>query len=1090
MKRYLLLFLGVFVAHSALIAQSRLANINVSTTYRTHNYDCGWGGDFFTDPDPRYDITAQYLNGGVGSGLVGPSVFSFNDEPCSGYDFSHTIMDVQGVCADEVQIRIEWWEEDGVLGGCCGSCTTYNPSGCANNDENYNLFIPIRTLTSIPEGVVNTYQEAGNNFTVDYTIFWERVPTPTLDVASVIAVCDGSTAMLIANTSQTVPGADFYWWDNSFGSGVPVGTGSSFTPIVTGSTSYWVGYSFPSFCRTDLLQVDVSVLPAPIPAASGVSACIGTTVDLTAFEATAVDYTWYADASGTILLGSGSPFTTGIISSDSTFYVTANHANGCQSDLISVLVTTLSQSADPTAINASPSSSICPGGGPVTLSVLGGSLGSGAIWQWYGGACGPGGFSLGSGVSVVVSPIVTTTYFVRAEGTCNLTNCAAITITVESLSVAATGASANDSIVCAGDPVNLNVVGGTLGTSSNWQWYGSVCGGIFLGSGSSLSVNPLVTTTYFVRAEGSCDTSSCVSLTINVENVAAAADSATVTIDNICPGDTSDLVAHSASVLGVGYTWVWYTGACGAVPVGVGDTLAVSPASTTTYYLRAVGTCGFSNCEIVTLTVLPGSITPTGVVTNNNNFCLGDSALLSITGGSLEAGAQWTWYENSCGSTPIGTGSSISITPGNTTSYFVRGEGGACGNTECVSIMISVLSVNAILVVPFDTLCAQSSSAFNLSGGFPIGGVYTGTGVSGSIFDPSLAGSGLHTVTYTVIDGNGCVDSASQDLVVEIDNIQASGILATDTVICDTTDITLYVLGGTLAPGAVWVWYETDCGEGQIGFGDSVMISPFSTTTYYVRAEGGVCGPSQCVSFMVELSDVSAMIIPFDDICDGSIIILENGFPNGGVYSGAGVASNTFNPGLAGLGVHAIIYTYTDIYECSASASADLTVTSNPLSAGFKISSEPCAEGGVTITVAPLGGTGFYNYFWSDGTFDNPYHYAPIGTYSVIVSDGTNCSVQLSNIEITDELGCVDIPNSFTPNGDGMNDTWNLNFNGYTDVSLQVYSKWGKLVFETKSPTVQWDGQYGGDDLPSGTYYYVLKLDDSVDQNGPLTIVR
>ena len=84
MKRYLLILLSLFIAHSVIFAQSRLANINVSTTYRTHNYDCGFGGDFFTDPDPRYDITAQYLNGGVGSGLVGPSVFSFNDEPCSG----------------------------------------------------------------------------------------------------------------------------------------------------------------------------------------------------------------------------------------------------------------------------------------------------------------------------------------------------------------------------------------------------------------------------------------------------------------------------------------------------------------------------------------------------------------------------------------------------------------------------------------------------------------------------------------------------------------------------------------------------------------------------------------------------------------------------------------------------------------------------------------------------------------------------------------------------------------------------------------------------------------------------------------------
>ena len=1090
MKRYLLLLLVVFVAHPIFFAQSRLANINVSTTYRTHNYDCGLGGDFFTDPDPRYDIRAQYLSGGVGSGLVGPPVFSFDEEPCSGYDFSHTIMDVQGVCADEVQIRIEWWEEDGVLGGCCGSCTTYNPSGCTNNDENYNLFNPIRTLTSMPEGITNTYQVAGNDFTVDYTIFWERVPTPTLDAASITAVCDGSLASLIANTSQTIAGADFYWWDNSFGTGVPVGSGSTFTPTVTGSTSYWVGYSFsaPLFCRTDLLQVDVSVLPAPIPSAPGVSACVGTAATLSAFEATAVDYTWYSDPAGTIAIGTGTSFTTGTISADSTFYVAANHSNGCESALVSILVSTLSLSGDPTAINAAPTASICPGGGPVNLSVLGGSLGAGADWQWYSGTC--GGTSSGSGLSISVSPAVTTTYYARAEGTCGTTNCASLTVVVESLSTAATGIAANDSSVCPGDAVNLSVVGGVLGTSSDWQWYGSACGLIPLGSGFSVVVNPVVTSTYYLRAEGNCDTSSCVSLTINVENIAAAADSATVTIDNICPGDTSQLVAHSAAVLGAGYTWVWYTGACGAVPVGISDTLDVMPTSTMTYYLRAVGTCGFSNCETTTLTVLPGSIAPTGVTTNNNNFCEGDSAVLTVVDGTLQTGAQWTWYENACGGAPVGTGASITVIPGNTTTYFVRAEGGSCGNTSCASIMISVFSINTILIVPFDTLCAQSSSAFNLSGGFPIGGIYFGTGVSGTVFDPSVAGAGTHTVTYTYMDGNGCVDSASQDLVVELDNVSPTGIMSTDSIICDSTDLTLYVVGGSLAPGSDWIWYQNNCGEIQLGTGDSLMVSPGVTTTYYARAEGGVCGPSECVSFTVILSEVSAMMIPFEDICEGTIVNLENGFPNGGTYSGSGVSGGTFNPTVAGLGVHTISYLYTDNYGCSDLATANVTVSTNPLTASAEISSEPCAEGGVTITVSPLGGTGFYNYFWSDGTFENPYHYAPVGTYSVVVSDGTNCSVQLSNIEISDELGCVEVPNSFTPNGDGMNDTWNLNFNGYNDVSLQVYSKWGKLVFETKSPTIQWDGQYGGDDLPSGTYYYVLKLDDSVDQNGPLTIVR
>jgi hypothetical protein len=68
------------------------------------------------------------------------------------------------------------------------------------------------------------------------------------------------------------------------------------------------------------------------------------------------------------------------------------------------------------------------------LTVSGGSLGTGASWKWYSGSC--GGILIGTGSSVTVSPTTNTTFYARAEGTCNSTSCASITTTVNPLTEA------------------------------------------------------------------------------------------------------------------------------------------------------------------------------------------------------------------------------------------------------------------------------------------------------------------------------------------------------------------------------------------------------------------------------------------------------------------------------------------------------------------------------------------------------------------------------------------------------------------------------------------------------------------------------
>jgi gliding motility-associated-like protein len=72
----------------------------------------------------------------------------------------------------------------------------------------------------------------------------------------------------------------------------------------------------------------------------------------------------------------------------------------------------------------------------------------------------------------------------------------------------------------------------------------------------------------------------------------------------------------------------------------------------------------------------------------------------------------------------------------------------------------------------------------------------------------------------------------------------------------------------------------------------------------------------------------------------------------------------------------------------------------------------------------------------------------------------------------------LDVPNVFTPNGDGSNDVFFLKVANLTDISANIFDRWGNKVYESTSSTgnIAWDGTgMSGKDLPAGTYFYVIK---------------
>ena len=831
----------------------------------------------------------------------------------------------------------------------------------------------------------------------------------------------------------------------------------------------------------------------------------------------------YSGSCGGTLIAttSTSTFSNISVGSNTTFYCKADSCDATVCVNLDVYV--LSPSIEPTSLSIS-NDTLC-NAGSVTFTVNGGALGTLAQWELFSGSC--SGTVLDSSLTGTISNVgvsTTTSYFLRANGYCNTTNCASVDFVLADSSYIPNGILSTDTIICQNDNITLAVDGGTLGTNGQWVWFDDFCGGNSIGQGSAINLNQSVTSNYSVRAEGLCNTTICRNITIttlphyieldslSIDSVINPVDSSWYIPDSVCPQTPVQLFAHYTGLFPNSYSITWYENSCGSTPINVGDSIIVYPDSTTTYYARVVGACGASLCKSIVVKTKDGSLAATGISASANNFCTGGSSTLTVVGGFLGTSSQWSWYKGSCSGTAIGSGNSITVTPASTTTYFVRATGGSCGNTACTNVLVNTYDLN-MYHSPLDPTC--ESSTIVLEGGFPLGGTYSGIGITDSLFDPAVAGIGTHTITYSFSDGNNCTDSIQTTIDVLQHNPDPIVISASSYEICNGNSTTLSLdTNSILISGSNWVWYKEACSTGTIidttenldtlwvsqidttySSVNYTQVSPNTTTNYYVRSEGGQCPPSNCIGLTIDVYTLETHVSKFDNVCGTATpeFNLQGGNPSGGTYSGIGVTNNIFNPLIADTGMHTITYTYT-LGSCIATDNETINVTTSPVDVYHSLEQETCAEGGIMIHAHPINGMGFYSYQWDDGSLESPLTYANPGYHSVLVADGNNCYTLLDSIVVDSSLICIEMVNTFSPNGDGLNDYWSLDFSNYESVDLIIFNKWGNIIKQFNNPVIQWDAIYEGNALPSGTYYYIVKLTEisgnEINQSGPITILR
>ncbi|MGV3609721.1 MAG: choice-of-anchor J domain-containing protein [Fluviicola sp.] len=206
----------------------------------------------------------------------------------------------------------------------------------------------------------------------------------------------------------------------------------------------------------------------------------------------------------------------------------------------------------------------------------------------------------------------------------------------------------------------------------------------------------------------------------------------------------------------------------------------------------------------------------------------------------------------------------------------------------------------------------DNEGTITLTGGSPAGGTYSGTGVTGSDFDPS---AGTQTVTYTYTDANGCTnDDATTITVNTAPTVTQSAISA----VCSNSG-TLALTGGSPAGG-------TYSGTGVTGT-DFDPASGTQTVTYTFTDANG-CTNDDATTITVNTAPTVAFNSPVATKClNHPAFALSGGTPAGGTYSGTGVTAGNFNPATAGAGNHVLTYSFTDANGCDGQATFTMNVS-------------------------------------------------------------------------------------------------------------------------------------------------------------------
>jgi hypothetical protein len=464
-----------------------------------------------------------------------------------------------------------------------------------------------------------------------------------------------------------------------------------------------------------------------------------------------------------------------LVTSTGSYGHSANVGGNAQWVGLAVTFMAIDCSGPPT-ISTQPASATNTAGQPVTLSVT--AAGSGFTYQWYQGVAPSTTTPVGTNSSTLtVAPVTTTSYWVNVSSACGST--ASNTATVSVCTPPSITAQPQSQTVTAGSSATLSVTVSGNGPFS-YQWYQGTSGTTTTPIGTNsgtLTVSPAGPTSYWVNVTNSCGSTASNTATVSICSPAAIV---TQPLSQTVPAGSSATLSVTAGGSSP-FTYQWYQGSTGTITTPIGtnsSTLTVTPAVTTSYWVRVTNGCGAASSNTATITIcsLPG-ITAQPL---SQTVTLGSSATLTVTAGG-NGPFTYQWYQGTSGTTttPVGANSSsLTVTPAATTSYWVR-VSNACGPVSSNTATVTVCAPPGIATQPASQSVSSGSSAtlnVSASGSGPFnyqwyqgtsGTTTTPVGANSSSFTtPALAATTSYWVRVTSACNSGTANSATATITI------------------------------------------------------------------------------------------------------------------------------------------------------------------------------------------------------------------------------------------------------------------------------------------------------------------------------------
>ncbi|MDW3648635.1 MAG: HYR domain-containing protein [Bacteroidia bacterium] len=329
---------------------------------------------------------------------------------------------------------------------------------------------------------------------------------------------------------------------------------------------------------------------------------------------------------------------------------------------------------------------------------------------------------------------------------------------------------------------------------------------------------------------------------------------------------------------------------------------------------------------------------PTVTYSAGPDVCINDGILTGQGGGSPTGGIY-----SGTGVTDDANGLTYTFDPGiaglgTHTLTYTYTDGNGC--TSAANDDIEVFDIPLVSFTAPADLCEQAPFQFGLGGGTPTGGTYSGPGVIDDAngltytFDPITAGVGIHTITYTYADANGCSTTADDDVeIFALPTVSFSPVSG----YCVDAAVQTGLGGGSPAGGTYSGPGVTDDGNGNTFSLNPTTAGAGVHILSYTYTDGNNC--SKTANTILEIYALPTVsFAALADVCISAGIQagLGGGLPAGGTYSGTGVTDDgngntfTFDPNAVGLASAVITYSFTDGNNCTNTATSTLDVIPAP----------------------------------------------------------------------------------------------------------------------------------------------------------------